>query len=127
MSLTLTTALALVPEPIKLSLLAGVGWLGKSTFDWMKTRGQEKRDDFKTVSDALFAEMDRLSKRVDQAEAETKECETRYIDLINKYNELLLKYANTVESNTKLQEEINSLRLRIETYDLKEKSFIHND
>lgn len=127
MSLTLATALALVPEPIKMVILGGIGWIGKSTFDWLKSKRQEKRDDFKTISDALFAEMDRLSKRVDQAEAETKECETRYIDLINKYNELLLKYANTIETNTKLQEEINALRLRIEQYDLKEKTFLHND
>lgn len=127
MSLTITTALALVPEPIKLSILAGLGWLGKSTFDWLKSRGQEKRDNFKTISDTLFAEMDRLSKRVDQAEKETKDCEDRYLDLISKYNELVLKYADMLATNTSLSHELQVLRQRIETYEAKEKTFLHND
>jgi hypothetical protein len=59
---------AMTAIPVSLATLGGTIYTARAG---RRTRGQERRDDFTTVTDRMERELERLSKRVDETELES--------------------------------------------------------
>lgn len=127
MSLTVATALSIIPEPLKgLGLMVG-GYFGKALVDMFKTRKIEQRNDFIAITNVLQAQVQLLSERVDKSDQllavskqETERCEERYNQLTNQYNDLTDKYHQVVTKNNALEQEVGALKAQFEQHAAKE-------
>lgn len=91
-------------------------------------KSSNKREDFDSITSALFQDIRRLQEEQEESKREAKHCATQYKELQDKftdfkhsYNELKLRYDIQLNINKRLREDIELLEREIKSHIEKEK------
>lgn len=123
MSLILTTLTAIAQPALWSGLGAVLVLLINKFIPSVVENKSNKREDFTSITSALFKEIDLLRADIDMHKVESTNCAKQYQELLDRfvdfkksYNELELRYNIQLSINKKLGEEIRSLEDQVAHY-----------